>query len=162
MSPRSRVMFLLAVVAVAGCGHAKSPAADPAPDQTAPGPVALAYTTALLAGDLPRATPYVLPADRSTLAAVPLPPGLVVHTYGLAVGSAAVKDSTAVVVLLGKLCNVTPVGSAAPAPSPSAENCISNDDKNSTNPLFRVSLNRFTDQKWYVRFPGQPAPATSR
>jgi len=150
-------VLALALAAAGGCAQ-HSAAAAPARDQSAPGPVAVAYTQALISGDVPGAERLVLPKDRATLAKVPLPKGMNVHAYGLGVGSSSVKETSATVVLTGKICNMT----GSRAPSPSTGSCISNADINSTNPLFRLALIRDADQKWYVSLPGIPSGQAGR
>lgn len=167
-SPRFSPRFALPAAALAlaaacsGCSQ-RGAAASPARDQSAPGPVALAYTQSLISGDVRGAEDLVLPKDRGALANVPMPKGMDVHGYDLRVGSATVKDASASVVLTGKICNMTgPPASSRPAsPAPSTGSCISNADVNSNNPLFRVALIRAADQKWYVSFPGVPASTAS-
>ncbi len=178
------VVLTLALLA---CSSSATPSHQASPDRSSPAGVAVAYVTALFAGDLSRASTFVSPADRNVLQVISAgqspSPGQI---RNLAVGSTTVNGDSAYVVLTGTLCgplrrgglgSLSSGGSASPAPSPppgpnaggggatsspsssaTSRSCFTNTDPKSINPAFRVALVRSPgSDAWFVTF---PHPAT--
>lgn len=146
-------MVSLVALSVAACSTATA-TAGPAPvPGSAPGTAALQYSRALFDGNFTAASRYVAPASRNGF--LVLTDGLSpnsVKSHDLAIGSTTVKGSTAVVVITGTVCTD---GGVNPSPSAkggnsTAYNCITNTDRNSSNPVFTVNLDREADGQWMV------------
>jgi hypothetical protein len=119
-----------------------------------PAAVAVAYTNDLFSNRLADAMAMVLPSSQGDFK---LMETLVSQqsgsAHGLVAGATRTSGNSAVVVLLGTICmsgsDVSPGRSAAPG----GARCLSNADPGSTNPGFKVSLQKASDGKWYVYFP---------
>jgi len=97
-----------------------------------PGPVALAYVNAFMAGDFQAAREYVLEADQGVLDVLALSQTNET-TADLSVGSATIVDDRAVVILLGTMCRFDPSEMETP-------DCIENSDPHSELPEWSVNL----------------------
>jgi len=133
------------LVGLVGCGR---PAADPgAAKATADkaGQVALAYTRALFSGDLGKARSLVEPGSRSAfqVVAVGVDPKLVT-ARDLSVGTTAVNGTLADATILGTICRR--------ASKPGPDQCMTNTDPNTTNPIFKVTLAQQPNGDWRVSF----------
>lgn len=119
-----------------------------------PGTVAVRYTTALFGGHFAQAGALVAADSRNALKVVEL--GLhsaSVRARGIRAGATTVTGDQATVVLLGTLCSSHTDG--RPSRS-SGEDCITNRDRQSGNPIFHVDLARGAAGDWQVayRMPG--------
>jgi hypothetical protein len=133
---------------VAGCSAAATSDRANA-DSAAAGKVALAYSSALFHGDLRSAGQLVEPGSQSAFGLVAAGlSGTAVHANGLADGRTVVTGHTAVTTLVGDLCRSGP----KPTAPPTDEQCVSNRDPKSTNPIFTVTTARQPDGRWLVTF----------
>lgn len=127
-----------------GCRSPKVPV-------SAPGAVAVAYTSDIFSGNLNEAAALVLPSYRSEFRV--LQTIMATNTgsaTNLAPGDTTFSGNTAVVVVTGTICGNSP--SATPSASP-APRCLTNSDPNSSNPGFRVALEKSANNQWFIYFP---------
>jgi hypothetical protein len=112
-------------------------------DRSSASETAVAYTSAVAEHDYEAARAYVAAASRDAfdfIADAPDQPDS--RADGLSAGNEDVEGDRATVVILGKLCTT----------EGGEEQCMSNDDAASTNPLFVVHMTR-EDDAWSVYFP---------
>lgn len=145
-SARARLWCLVTLVALAGCGNpAASNGTGSSPDNREPGQVALAYVRALFSGDFDRAQALVDPGSRAAfqLVALGMDPKLVT-ARDLGIGSTVVNGDRASTTILGTICRA---GGATPG---LADDCLTNNDPSTSNPIFKVALVRRSDGAWMV------------
>lgn len=138
---------------MSGWASACRPAKVPS---SAPGPVAVAYTRDIFLGKLTEAATMVLPSYRSEFRV--LQTVMATNTgsvTNLAAGDATFSGNTAMVVLTGTICENTPGATPSASPVP---RCLTNSDPNSSNPGFRVALEKSAKNQWFIYF---PLPAAS-
>lgn len=149
------LLTVTALTVAAGCasgggaGTRQDQGDDPA------GAVALAYANALFSGDLDGASHYV--EDDSTAAFQLIRAGIdprTLYAKDLAVGSSKITNGVAVVILTGTVCHKTT--------PPADDDCLSNHDPASSNPVFHLTLRPTTAGHWKVALGLMPAtPSTS-
>jgi hypothetical protein len=138
----------LAVVLVAACGSGGS-GSDGAPmtaDEAAAGRVALAYASALSSGASKSARRYVASRYRGAFDRLQKAiQGKAATSHGLAVGSVQISGRTATATLTGTFCQGTPADK-------SADQCVTNHDPHTSNPIFLVHLLHEHERSWRVRY----------
>ncbi len=155
---RLRWRMLPAVVALAasaGCASGGDPGTPQGQGDDSAGAVALAYANALFSGDLDGAAHYV--EDDSAAAFQLIQVGIdprTIYAKDLDVGSSTVTNGVAVVILTGTVCHK--------ADPPAADDCLSNHDPASSNPVFHLTLRPTTAGDWKVALGVTPAtPSTT-
>lgn len=134
---------LLTLTTVAGCDSGGSAGDLHGEGDGSAGAVALAYVDAMFSDDLDAAAGYVEgdSLDAFQLVRVGIDPRSV-YAKDLAVGSTKVTGGVAVVILTGTVCHrATP---------PAADDCLSNEEPDSDNPVFHVTLRPDTGGDWKV------------
>ena len=129
------------VAVLAGCANDEVHASSV--DRASASETAVAYTSAVVQHDYEAARAYVAAASLDAfhfIADAPDQPDS--RADDLSAGDEKVEGDDATVVILGRLCS-TEGGD---------EQCVSNDDPVSTNPIFVVHLTR-QDDTWSVYFP---------
>lgn len=131
--------------AASGCGNPKTTANT---SGAAPEAVAVQYVTDISAHKFDDAANLVLSGDRSDFKVV----SAVIakrqtSAHDIKALSTDVTGETATVTVGGTVCSGD---GANPSASPS---CLTNTDPKSKNPVFRVSLEKAPDGRWYVYFP---------
>lgn len=144
------------VGSAAGCGRQPNTATSSVAKQEL-GVLAVSYTRDVFSKHASAAAELVEPASRSQFQVLAdIISQQHVSERNLAVGSVEADVNSAVVVITGTLCSSS---SGTTASNPGESGCITNADRNSTSPIFRVSLERSARGTWYVYFPA-PSAAT--
>jgi hypothetical protein len=147
--------LIVAACALAACGSAhddrQATATAPAAIVAHPGPgaVAVRFTKALFEGRFDRARRYVAPGSRNALLVITAGlRGGSLSQHRLQAGSVRVHGTSATVILTGTLCSSHSTQALARAPG----DCITNRDRHSTNPVFRVVLALAPERHWQVSY----------
>lgn len=146
-------MVMVAAMAISACATQGDSAAD-----ASVGTVALQYIRATFSEHPDTAGQYVEPASRDTfqILSAEMHPASIAAEH-LAIGTVVVTENHASAVLTGTICSAH---SAKPLPTDSAQRkryCVSNDDPDSSNPIFLIRLLHDENRGWQVTFP-RPRP----
>jgi hypothetical protein len=132
---------------LSGCGRQPASGGDNSSSREKSGQVALEYAQALFSGNFDKARALVEADSQSAFQLVRLgvdPKTLTVRDIGI--GSTAVNGDRASTTLTGTICRKDTAGAATGAP----EDCITNHDPSTSNPIFKVAVARQPNGKWMV------------
>lgn len=149
---RSANAVVVAIIVTAGCASRSTvvPRSDPAD-------VAVRFATDLYSADPNRARSLVAATARGEFQViVNASAGRRLSSTGLQAGEVAKIGNSAIVTVLGTICGMS---AEATRSSGTAANstCVSNSDRGSTDPRFRVSLMKASTGGWVVYFPAPPS-----
>lgn len=145
VTPLRSVAVLGLLLTMNACGTPSGGSTAGGDDEAAASGVALRYATALFNGRVDQARTLVERASQPTFGLVAA--GLAqsaVRATGLSAGRTQVTGDRATTTLVGDLCRVS--GTATPSP----DDCVSNHDTSSNNPIFKVATARQSSGSWLV------------
>jgi hypothetical protein len=141
---------------VAGCGTSATVSGNTAGSNDKRDAVVLEYIHALISGDDVRAKSLVEPKSQAALQIViaGIDPKML-RAKDLRIGSSEIDGDRAIMTIMGTICRAgTPTAENAKATV--SESCTTNNDSTTSNPIFKVVVERQLKGDWMVSLNGSP------